>query len=288
MALAEELVETHPHNSGVCPLCEKESVFVELDPWLRDFYVCRGCGSVPRHRALVAALERFAPTWRELRVHESSPSAAIAQFLKRSCPKYSASQYLPDVPRGTRRNGVRSEDLSCLTFPDESLDILVTSDVFEHVLEPDLAFAEIARVLKPGGMHIFTMPWYPENKTTVQRVRKLSPREVKRTGKVIEYLEEPVYHGNPVDDSGSIVTFDWGLDFTDFILRHSGMATTVYLQRDRDRGIDGEFLEVFVSIKHTSTPRSGRRRKPLTKAQLKERAEAKRLAEAKLHLGKSD
>ncbi len=25
---------------------------------------------------------------------------------------------------------------------------------------------------------------------------------------VIEYIEEPIYHGNPIDENGSLVTFD--------------------------------------------------------------------------------
>jgi SAM-dependent methyltransferase len=38
--------------------------------------------------------------------------------------------------------------------PDESFDIVVSSDVFEHIDRPWLAAAEIARILKPGGLAI--------------------------------------------------------------------------------------------------------------------------------------
>jgi len=43
---------------------------------------------------------------------------------------------------------------------DESFDLVITLDVFEHVLRPAKAFAEIARTLKPGGAHIYTVPYY--------------------------------------------------------------------------------------------------------------------------------
>ena len=42
---------------------------------------------------------------------------------------------------------------------------------------------------------------------------------------------------------------DWGNDLPDFIYRHSGLVTTIYLPRDRHLGLDGEFLEVCVSRK---------------------------------------
>jgi len=38
-----------------------------------------------------------------------------------------------------------------LPFADASFDAVLSTDTFEHVMDLDLAFAEIARVLKPGG-----------------------------------------------------------------------------------------------------------------------------------------
>ncbi len=38
-----------------------------------------------------------------------------------------------------------------LPFDDASFDAVLSTDVFEHVMELDLAFREILRVLKPGG-----------------------------------------------------------------------------------------------------------------------------------------
>jgi SAM-dependent methyltransferase len=40
------------------------------------------------------------------------------------------------------------------TIPDDSFDIVVSSDVFEHIDRPWLAAAEIGRILKPGGLAI--------------------------------------------------------------------------------------------------------------------------------------
>ena len=65
----------------------------------------------------------------------------------------------------------------------------------------------------------------------------------------IRHLLEPAYHGNPIDDKGSLVVTDWGRDLADFISRCSGMTTTVVAIKDRWRGIEGEHREVFISRK---------------------------------------
>lgn len=43
-------------------------------------------------------------------------------------------------------------------IPDNSIDIAYSRAVMEHIDNPDAAFAELARVLKPGGVYIFITP----------------------------------------------------------------------------------------------------------------------------------
>jgi SAM-dependent methyltransferase len=45
-----------------------------------------------------------------------------------------------------------------LEFPDESFDIVLCSDVVEHLKNPEKCFSEICRVLKSGGTAIITTP----------------------------------------------------------------------------------------------------------------------------------
>jgi SAM-dependent methyltransferase len=231
----------HPTNKGYCPICEADTHFIEWGTWLREDYKCKKCKSIPRQRALISVLNQNFPQWKDLAIHESSPGGRSSDYIKRLCRQYTASQFYPDLPLGTIVGNFTCEDLSRLTFESNQFDLLVSQDVFEHVINPESAFSEIARVLKPGGAHIFTMPWYPELKST--RIRA-----VDKEGTIV-HLEEPVYHGNPISKDGSLVTRDWGLDFTDIIFKTSGLSTTIYLIRDRSLGIDGKFLEVFVSRK---------------------------------------
>ena len=50
-----------------------------------------------------------------------------------------------------------------LPFGDASFDVIISSQVFEHVQEYDVALKEIRRVLRPGGISLHTFParWSP-------------------------------------------------------------------------------------------------------------------------------
>ncbi|MCY4336495.1 MAG: class I SAM-dependent methyltransferase [Litoreibacter sp.] len=49
---------------------------------------------------------------------------------------------------------LRRADLSRLPFPDACFDVVLAAHVIEHMPDPTRAFAEIYRVLKPGGVVI--------------------------------------------------------------------------------------------------------------------------------------
>lgn len=222
-------------NGGFCPVCRKSTRFVSHDPWLRDHYVCVRCGSVPRHRALAEVLERLAPRWRRLRVHESSPGLSL---FSEQCRRYSCSSFEEGVKPGETVDGRRCENLEALTFPGESFDVFITQDVLEHVYHPDRALREVMRVLAPGGLHVFTAPKH--------RTRLVSrPRVELRPDGTLLHLEPAEYHGNPIGDGRSLVTWDYGADFDDLIRAWSGYEVSTYVLRDRALGIAGEFLEVF-------------------------------------------
>lgn len=236
-----KLAVTGKFHSGFCPICERPVYFVEYGPWLRDQYLCRGCRSIPRFRALMKVLNQHFPNWRNLSIHESSPTGAASAKISRECKYYVASQFFPDVPRGKIKDNQRSEDLEQLTFDNESIDLTITQDVFEHVLRPERAFAEIARTLKPSGAHVFTVPYFRGKKTVVRA------RPNRRGG--IEHVMKPDYHGNPIDTNGSLVITEWGDELCDFILRASGMTTTIFNIFDPRFGLEGELLDVMISRK---------------------------------------
>lgn len=228
-------------NYGSCPICQSKTIFIAVDKWLRDNYCCIKCLSIPRQRAVVKVVSELRAKNVEMMVHESSPSGPASSFFNASFNNYSSSQYFPGTQCGASHNGVRCENLEELTFEDNKFDLFITQDVMEHVFNPEKAFAEIARVLKPMGMYVFTVPYSRDSAQTEFRA--------KMEGNVIDYVKEPQYHKNPVDPEGSLVTVDYGRDLPKLINEWSGLYTTIYRTIDKYYGLDGEFIEVFVCVK---------------------------------------
>jgi SAM-dependent methyltransferase len=122
---------------------------------------------------------------------------------------YFRSYFWPDVAPGTMRDGVRCEDLTRLTYDAGMFDLVITSEVFEHVFDPEAAFREIYRVLKPGGLHIFSLPvTWPFPPVSVARAQM--------NDGAIEHLLPPRYH-RAGDGSTSLVVTDWGADLLDLL-----------------------------------------------------------------------
>jgi SAM-dependent methyltransferase len=64
-----------------------------------------------------------------------------------------------EAPPTTLARAVRA-DLLSLPFPDASFDVVVASEVLEHIPADEIAMTEIARVVRPGGRVAVTVPRY--------------------------------------------------------------------------------------------------------------------------------
>src|SRR5262245_29995653 len=229
----------HP---GFCPICEKEVVFEVRDGWLRDNYLCSGCGSIPRERAITQVFKTLFPSPGVLVAHESSPAPrGFSPWLRARCPGLIQSHFWGEERPGSVQKGFRNENLEALTFADASIDVHVTQDVLEHVFDLDRVSQELHRTLRPGGAHVFTTP-------LVNKERPTFNRATMRDGR-IEHLAPPVFHGNPISESGSLVTFDWGYDLVERIDGVVPFRTTVWIVDDLWQGIRAEYNEVLVSRK---------------------------------------
>lgn len=138
----------------------KKTVFYKRSRWLRDDLRCIRCESISRFRALIYVLNTYFPQWCNLTIHESSPGGASSIKIENECKNYIPTYFFPDTELGHIKNGYRCENLEKETFQSESFDLVITQDVFEHILNPTQAFSEIERTLKPNGCHVFTVPWY--------------------------------------------------------------------------------------------------------------------------------
>lgn len=232
--------------SGHCPICEAEATFSAENDWLRDHLVCPTCpgGSVPRERALALVLGEMRPNWRELSIHESSPTwRGISRKMGEQCRLYYPSQYFPDAPFGKVVQDFYNEDLENQTWGDEMFDIVVTLDVMEHVYRPDRVFSEVHRTLKPGGVYLCTFPVRKGQAVGWSRRFELAS-DGTRTD-----FEEPEFHGNPASGEQSIVTVDWGYDLHQQIQEWTDFDVRVYRFADKKHGILGEYTEVIACFK---------------------------------------
>lgn len=103
------------------------------------------------------------------RVVEMAGTQLHGHLLDVGCGKKPYTKLLPnitwhvgaDVP--TTMHGLTQLDVACnalnLPFSDASFDSVLCTEVLEHVPEPLQALYEIARVLKPGGVLLLTVPF---------------------------------------------------------------------------------------------------------------------------------
>lgn len=67
-----------------------------------------------------------------------------------------------DINTGLNYEGVKPDvlwDGVKMPFENESFDVVISTEVLEHVPDPDAYLTEVKRVLKPGGLFFFTVPF---------------------------------------------------------------------------------------------------------------------------------
>jgi SAM-dependent methyltransferase len=213
-----------PGYRGLCNICGAKAEFVAgAGRSTRESFACPQCRAALRYRDQAALiLDEFARGravfLRSLvasgaldgkAIYEAALRGPFVNLLRR-LPGYTRSYFWPDRPLGAvDQDGVRNEDLTRLTFPDASFDLVLTSDVMEHLYDYRAAFAEITRVLKPGGVHIFSIPTdWPFPERTESRVALVDGEE--------RHLRPPRYH-NAGDGTACLVYHDYGADLVDAI-----------------------------------------------------------------------
>lgn len=145
----------HPRE---CAICGYKGLFWAKgrQPMVFDGE-CPKCRSLGRHRQHHLLMERH-PDWLDgCSVLHFAPEPCFderyATRLRATGGNYVRADYCPT-------KGETRVDLQDIPFPDATFDTAIAHNVLEHVPDDNKALTEIARVLKPGGRAILSVPLF--------------------------------------------------------------------------------------------------------------------------------
>ena len=147
----------------------------------------------------------------DTKIYITEQITPIFAYFADKFPCTVGSEFLGDqLPFGLiNKNGVRNETLTDLSFPDQSFDILISLDVFEHIPDYNFAFKECARVLRTGGKMMWSVPFIPSSPTNFIRA--------KIEDGVVVHIQPPEYHGDPLSGDGVLCFQHLGWEMLDQI-----------------------------------------------------------------------
>ncbi len=226
---------------------------------LRETGRCSHCGAINRQRQLAyvvcaslsAVLARRVRSLRELArrdeivIYNTETGGPLHAVLSKA-RHYLCSEYVgPEFRSGAVVKGVAHQDLMRLSYPDSSIDLVLSSDVFEHIPQPYVAHREVYRVLRPGGRHIFTVPFY-------QTEFADETRAALGDDGTCRFIKAPLYHNDPIrPDQGTLVYTIFALEML-LKLDHIGFTTHLYRLHNPLLGILGQNALVFEAVKRSA------------------------------------
>lgn len=237
---------------GTCNVCGDKQGFPLRSYNFREGLSCRNCRSSNRKRQIAAILMQEAgipagavlkhctdrlpgPAW----VMETGAFAELMAGDRGFKTEY----FGPDLASGQIKSGIRHEDAMAPSFAERSLELVISCDVFEHIPDPYRAHAAIFNCLKPGGSHVFTVPFL-DNASKDDVCATIEAGQIR-------YLTEPKYHFDHLRPEGILV-------FTLFSpqmlsrLEEIGYQVSSYRVRDPQHGILGGNGLVFVARRSIS------------------------------------
>ena len=167
----------------------------------REGHTCATCQMSKRVRMLLWTIRRLFPVSGGLKVvhfnqiNHLGPALGALGDVTETC-------YQPGTKRGGKVGELVNEDICQLTFPDNHFDLAIHSETLEHVFSFNKALGEVERVLKPGGIQVYTVPLL-HSRPTRQRL------QLTAEGRTLHLLP-PSFHGN---EGEFPVVWEFGHDF---------------------------------------------------------------------------
>jgi SAM-dependent methyltransferase len=132
---------------------------MQMDYQSRRYALLNKPVEITRHAQRVKTFLRPCATDRVLEV--GCGRGFLTQRIRQIAPATIGVDLNPLAVSHAVTGGLRQMDAQALTFPDESFDKIYSFHVIEHIPNLARAFAEMDRVLKPGGRVLLVYPAEP-------------------------------------------------------------------------------------------------------------------------------
>ncbi len=229
-----------------CAICEEAAEFItntdfgkvdsagEVAINWREQLLCPNCHMFNRVRAaLHLSIQNFGLS-PDCDIYITEQFGVVYRWMRGHFNHVIGSEYLyPEKRSGFRRFGINHQNVHSLSMPSASLDFILSFDVLEHVPNHVAAFDSFARVLRPGGRLVMTVPFDIKERSTLVRAKM-------HDDGTIEHFLPIEIHGNPLDPvNGSLCFRRFGWDTLDQLTEAGFTDAKVHSYHDRKLGYLG-------------------------------------------------
>ena len=166
----------HSHGGGAEVLDQRKVV----GGMRRDHDRCPVCHGSDRTRMMMMYLDTNTPLGDAPQsVLHVAPDFGLYLWLKRQkLMSYTGTDL--DASRYRHIEGIQTADLTATPFGANTFDIIICSHVLEHVPDDSTAFAELFRILRPGGHALLLVPLAQDGQGTDEDPEICDPTEQDR------------------------------------------------------------------------------------------------------------
>ncbi|MEP1207421.1 MAG: methyltransferase domain-containing protein [Rhizobiaceae bacterium] len=200
-----------PMTKRDCPMCGYHGYFISVGNPSRFDARCAQCGCRERHRLTwLWVTEGGGNKLEGKRIIHFAPEAIWMKMMKDNPLYETADLYQKGVDH--------QEDMTQLSFEDESFDVVMANHVLEHIDEDDKAISELYRILKKDGFALITVP--------INAGRNETYRNPEITDRKLRMLHF----------AGGDHRRYYGLDFKDILSKHGFKVETYRLPPEQEVG----------------------------------------------------
>jgi SAM-dependent methyltransferase len=138
-----------------CPICNYSGPFVDFNKTKQiiKHTKCPKCELYERHRLQYLVIKEIESRHNlsKLAILHFAPELAFERLFNKKFGEHYTADLIDE--------GVDYQvDICRLPFKNDSFDVIFASHVLEHVIDDNIALAEVVRVLKPNGFAILPVP----------------------------------------------------------------------------------------------------------------------------------